>query len=79
MLGRLKMTVDEVISAYKDVMGKVFTNKASLLVLGIRGFSYSSQPLEEAIQQIVKSRGEKKDVLLNIDDPIKPPKDGCKV
>jgi hypothetical protein len=85
MLGRLKMTVDEVLAAYRRVMGEVFVDKVPMYsvlssnsLLG-RGYSYSSKPLENAIKRIVKERGEDPEVKLNIDDPVKPPKDGCKV
>ncbi len=79
MLGRLKMTVDEVIAAYKKVMGQVFVNKASYVTLIGRGFYYGAAPLEEAIKDIVRKRGEDPEVKLNINDAANPPKDDCKV
>ena len=85
MLGCLKMTVDEVITAYKVVMGQIFVNKAkyyslisSTTLLG-RGYYYDSAPLEKAIKDIVKQRGQDPEVKLNINDLVNPPKNDCKV
>lgn len=85
MLGRLKMSVDEVIAAYKTVMGQVFVNKApfysmiSSNSLLDRGYYYDSTPLVNAIKDIVRKSGQDPEVKLNINDPVNPPKKDCKV
>jgi hypothetical protein len=85
MLGRLKMSVDEVIAAYKTVMGQVFVNKAPFYeMIGSgslldRGYYYDSTPLVNSIKAIVKKSGQDPEVKLNINDPVNPPKNDCKV
>ena len=99
MLGRLKMSVQEVIDAYKRIMGQVFTNKVDMwsmkpwaTTLLSRGFYFESEPLEDAIREVIKQCKEKPEVKLNINpmvptakadptnkDDKKPPEHDCKV
>jgi len=55
MLGRLGMTVDECIQAYKDVAQQAFTpKKHKILPVSPTGF-YSAQALESAIKKTVRT------------------------
>lgn len=68
MLGRLRMTVDECIRDYRALSTKVFTRKHRLL--SIRGHlqgRYDSKALEEAIKDVVQSRGLDREELFRDD------------
>lgn len=55
MLGRLGMTVDECIRAYKEVAQKAFTPKWSGILPGSPNGAYSAEALEAAIKQTVRA------------------------
>lgn len=66
MLGRLKMTVDECISAYADLSDEVFQKKhhrVNIRAGGIQG-RFDSSALERAFKEIIVSRGFDEDELL---------------
>lgn len=65
MLGRLKMTVDECISAYADLSDEVFQKKHHRVNIraGIQG-RFDSSALERAVKEIIVSKGFDKDELL---------------
>ncbi|CAN9468693.1 unnamed protein product [Alternaria alternata] len=59
MLGRLEMTVDECISAYRELIKAVFEEKDSRFGLGRTGnikAQFSSKTLESAIKKVLASR-----------------------
>lgn len=53
MLGRLGMTVDECIRAYRKVAERAFTPKAHAIIPGRPRGAFSAHELEEAIKQTV--------------------------
>ncbi|KIM83298.1 hypothetical protein PILCRDRAFT_439377 [Piloderma croceum F 1598] len=53
MLGRLQMSVDECIRAYKKVAEKAFTPKAVLQLPGRPTGAFSASALEDAIKQVI--------------------------
>lgn len=60
MLGRLEMTVEECIDAYKKMMRQVFEKKDNRSVLKkLSGVTprFSSKELENAIRQVLELRG----------------------
>jgi hypothetical protein len=60
MLGRLEMSVQECIDAYTKMMRQVFQKKANRSIIGVLGGvkpRFSSKALEDAITQLLKSRG----------------------
>ncbi|KAF2501496.1 FabD/lysophospholipase-like protein [Lophium mytilinum] len=60
MLGRLEMSVEECIVAYKKMMKQVFEKKANRSFIGILGGvqpRFSSKALENAISQVIKGCG----------------------
>jgi patatin-like phospholipase/acyl hydrolase len=75
MLGRLRMTVDECISAYTSLSDRVFEKKRHRMNLkgGIQG-RFDAAELESAVKKIVTDRGLEPDALLR-DAPDAP----CKV
>lgn len=54
MLGRLGMTVDECIKAYRRVAQKAFTPKRPSLIPARPTGAYSAEALEAAVKQVVK-------------------------
>ena len=54
MLGRLGMTVDECIRAYKNVAQQAFTPKRTKLIPGTPSGAFSAKALEAAIKQTVR-------------------------
>ncbi|KIW15832.1 hypothetical protein PV08_05882 [Exophiala spinifera] len=60
MLGRLEMSVDECIDAYKELMKTVFEKKKNRFAIGIFGqikSRFSSKTLEKAVKGVIKKRG----------------------
>ena len=60
MLGRLELTVDECISAYRELIKAIFEEKVSRLGVGATGSikaQFSSKTLENAIKRVLASRG----------------------
>ncbi|KAI0842885.1 acyl transferase/acyl hydrolase/lysophospholipase [Hypoxylon sp. FL0890] len=55
MLGRLKMTVDECIQTYQELMGDIFCGSKYLGYLW-RGDFYSAENIEKAIKKLIKQR-----------------------
>lgn len=59
MLGRLKMTVQECIDEYNNVMAKVFIPKWGVTKLGlaiVKGEAYDHTILEKIIKDLVRRR-----------------------
>ncbi|KAL1972818.1 hypothetical protein VTN31DRAFT_6360 [Thermomyces dupontii] len=54
MLGRLRMTVDECIRAYRNVAQQVFTSKRTAILPGRPSGAFSATALEEAIKQTIR-------------------------
>jgi hypothetical protein len=76
MLGRLEMDVDECIAAYTEFASNVFSEKASLVPITIKGdikARFYSERLSEAIQKVLARKGLTKNDLLN-DGAVR----GCK-
>lgn len=68
MLGRLEMDVEECITAYSKVMEIVFREKSSRLPLSWTGKTkpqFDSQKLEDAVKEVITSRGISETELLN--------------
>lgn len=75
MLGRLRMTVDECITAYTALSDKVFQNTSHRLsIKGDLQGRFDKQALEQAIKEIIVGRGLGEDCLLQDD-----PDSNCKV
>lgn len=54
MLGRLGMTVDECIRAYRKVAERAFTRKAHAIIPARPRGAFSARALQEAIKQVVR-------------------------
>jgi hypothetical protein len=54
MLGRLQMSVDECIKAYKAMAAKAFTPKSGFHLPARPGGVFSTSALEQAIKQVIK-------------------------
>ena len=68
MLGRLKMDVDECITAYTGLMKTVFSQKLHKLPIDITGKiqpQFNSMLLEQAIKQVITAQGMQDSDLLN--------------
>ena len=68
MLGRLKMDVDECITAYTDLMKTVFSQKLTRLPVDLKGRikpQFNSMVLEQAIKQVIMAKGMQDSDLLN--------------
>ncbi|KAI1129981.1 phospholipase [Nemania abortiva] len=65
MLGRLEMTVDECIEAYKTMSRKIFTKIHHRLTMRgkVQG-RFDHTAIEQAVQELLQNRGLKKDELL---------------
>ncbi|KAI1412648.1 FabD/lysophospholipase-like protein [Hypoxylon sp. FL1857] len=63
MLGRLKMTVDECIKTYEEIMGEIFCGNKYLEYLK-RGEFYSAENLEKVIKRLIKERIKDQEALL---------------
>jgi hypothetical protein len=66
MLGRLRMSVADCISAYMELSGEVFQEKHYLPVKlngELRG-RFDTKALENAIKKIIRSRGGDEDLLM---------------
>ncbi|KAK6347586.1 hypothetical protein TWF718_005424 [Orbilia javanica] len=78
MLGRLKMTIEECIAAYMNVMGKVFPKSSEVekkFRLVKDGAYYDEKVLEEAIKDVVRQKlGDPEAQLLDKD-----PNNNCKI
>ncbi|KAF2815391.1 uncharacterized protein BDZ99DRAFT_516118 [Mytilinidion resinicola] len=60
MLGRLEMSVEECIDAYKKMMEQVFEKRANRSFIGVLGGvkpRFSSKALEDAILEVIRGRG----------------------
>jgi predicted acylesterase/phospholipase RssA len=78
MLGRLEMTVDECISAYRQLIKEVFERKESRSRMSVRGdiqAQFSSKTLETAVKRVLSSRKGISDGALLDDDQVR----GCRV
>ncbi|PVI04734.1 phospholipase, patatin family protein, partial [Periconia macrospinosa] len=68
MLGRLEMDVDECITAYNDLMRKVFGEKLHRVPVNLAGDvnpQFDSATLERAIRGVIASRGISETAWLN--------------
>jgi hypothetical protein len=66
MLGRLKMSIDECIKAYRDLSKDIF-HKKRRIPMNVKGDlkeRYDSKALESAVKKILKERNLDEDVLL---------------
>ncbi|OTA97970.1 hypothetical protein M434DRAFT_64686 [Hypoxylon sp. CO27-5] len=71
MLGRLKMTVEECILAYEEVMGEVFCGPKYLRYLW-RGQFYSAENIEKAIKKLLREKIKDEEAsLIDEDCPCK--------
>jgi len=75
MLGRLRMTVGEAITAYLSLSNRVFQKKASRVTIKgkIQG-RFDAEELAQAVREVVKQQGLLEDALLK-----DAPEAGCKV
>ena len=73
MLGRLRMTVDECITAYTSLSDRVFEKKSHRVdIKGKLHGRFDAAELERAIKQILRDHGLDEDVLLkDVDAPCK--------
>ena len=73
MLGRLRMTVDECITAYTSLSGRVFEKKSHRAnIKGKLQGRFNAAELERAIKQIIQDRGLDESALLkDTDAPCK--------
>ncbi|KAK7428979.1 hypothetical protein QQZ08_004491 [Neonectria magnoliae] len=70
MLGRLRMTVDECITAYTSLSDKVFEKKSHRVnANGQLQGRFDTVALEQAVKQILVDNGHREDALLK--DPSK--------
>ncbi|KAH6985445.1 hypothetical protein EDB80DRAFT_732628, partial [Ilyonectria destructans] len=75
MLGRLRMTVDECITAYTSLSDKVFEKKSyRVKINGQLQGRFDTVALEQAVKQILVDNGHGEDTLLK-----DPPKTACNV
>ena len=85
MLGRLRMDIDECITAYQGFMTKIFKHEHGKLGQWVEatfhGSQYGSNDLEEAVKSIVKQRlpEEGENALLYDDQVIPEGESQCKV
>jgi hypothetical protein len=76
MLGRLKMTVQECIDAYTELMEEVFAKKENISRIGFTGrvkAQFSSAVLRGAIEKVLTKKG------LKLDEKFETKQPGCKV
>jgi len=76
MLGRLRMSVEECITAYVELSSRVFQKK-HVMPVTVRGkvkARYSSEELQRAIEDVVKAQHLERDALLKDTSP-----QACKV
>jgi hypothetical protein len=77
MLGRLRMSVEECITAYSNLMKRIFEKKENRSIMGVLGRvkpRFSSEVLAEAIKEVLNSSGHSVDEKFEeTDDPM------CKV
>lgn len=76
MLGRLRMSVEECISAYVELSSRVFQKK-HVMPVTVRGrvkARYSSEELQRAIKDVVEAHHLERDALLKDTSP-----QACKV
>jgi hypothetical protein len=77
MLGRLRMSVEECITAYSRLMKRIFEKRENRSIMGILGRvkpRFSSEALEEAFKDVLTSSGHRVDEKFEeIDEPM------CKV
>jgi hypothetical protein len=60
MLGRLRMSVEECITAYSKLMKRIFERKENRSIMGVLGRvkpRFSSEVLGEAIKEVLNSSG----------------------
>lgn len=76
MLGRLRMSVEECIEAYIKLSERVFQQKhvSPVTIKGKMKARYSSEELQNAVQEVIQERGLDKDALLKDTTP-----QACKV
>jgi hypothetical protein len=69
MLGRLKMSVEDCITAYMSLAHEVFEQQRRMFTIrgGIQG-RFDAKTLEEAVKRILEQQGLHKETLLK-DDP----------
>jgi hypothetical protein len=85
MLGRLRMDIDECITAYRGFMTKIFKHEhgklGQMTEAFLHGSQYGSKDLEEAVKSIVKDKlpKEGEDALLYDDQAIQKGETQCKV
>lgn len=68
MLGRLKMDVDDCITAYCELTKQIFAKRLRKLPLGLGGkvkARFDSQKLEDAIKDVVTKSGNPETALLD--------------
>jgi hypothetical protein len=65
MLGRLKMSIDDCISAYLQLSDKVFRQKRHrVTVKGKIQGRFDSEELARAVKEVIKGQGFQEDALL---------------
>jgi hypothetical protein len=72
MLGRLEMSIDDCIRAYKDLSSKIFGQNRGLPAVAIGHSRYSSTKFENTVKEFIKQRtGDSESLMMQTGDHCK--------